>query len=140
MLIRCICSDSLTLLLNRVDSNIKNPKEKEKRNPSIEKEKKRELRGRERERLCFQKRKQKERKMASQPGPLTNWPWHRLGNFKVPFESFCFVSCFCYFWIMLIMLSCCMYFCSSSSNTIKFLEVSGIKIMDIYIYTFVLFY
>ncbi|KAF3341124.1 protein ECERIFERUM 1-like isoform X2 [Carex littledalei] len=20
--------------------------------------------------------------MASQPGPLTNWPWHRLGNFK----------------------------------------------------------
>ncbi|KAJ4775596.1 Fatty acid hydroxylase superfamily [Rhynchospora pubera] len=20
--------------------------------------------------------------MASQPGPFTNWPWHRLGNFK----------------------------------------------------------
>ena len=25
--------------------------------------------------------------MATRPGPLTEWPWHRMGNFKVPYAT-----------------------------------------------------
>jgi hypothetical protein len=35
------------------------------------------------ERKKENKNKQHKGNMASQPGPLTNWPWHGLGNFKV---------------------------------------------------------